>query len=92
MTAPTPDQLERLVAMAEDNEPAVILDNLQKWALDGNSPHAEAVLMAEAAITLSASLRELDQARQMLADAPHGDDCMFLTYEPDSCTCWKAGV
>jgi hypothetical protein len=35
---------------------------------------------------------ERDQARQMLADAPHADDCTFLTYEPNSCTCWKAGL
>jgi hypothetical protein len=41
----------------------------------------------------------LDQARQMLADAPHGWACEFnfvpgLDRLPDDaeCTCWKAGM
>lgn len=90
MTAPTPDQLERLVVMAEDNDPEIILGNLSEFALDGSSAHAEAVLMAEAAIILSAALRELDQARQMLADAPHSYYCG--TVIGNDCRCWKAGL
>jgi hypothetical protein len=35
---------------------------------------------------------QLDQARQMLADAPHEPDCFAGTYDEEPCTCWKAGL
>lgn len=34
---------------------------------------------------------ERDQARQMLADAPHADDCT-LYWLRGTCTCWKSGL
>jgi exonuclease VII small subunit len=41
--------------------------------------------------------KELDQARQMLADAPHAEDCPMwlpdtIRIPEDKCFCWKAGL
>lgn len=41
---------------------------------------------------LAAVTAERDQARQILADAPHETDCFAGTYEEEQCTCWKAGL
>jgi len=52
----------------------------------------------ELAHALAAVTAERDQARQMLADAPHGDDCQALSawskalQSTDECSCWKAGL
>ena len=40
------------------------------------------------------STEQLDQARQMLADAPHRRSCSIASVwaEEPKCTCWKAGL
>jgi len=45
---------------------------------------------------MAAVTAERDQARQMLADAPHGPHCSSLIPVPDppryGCDCWKVGL
>lgn len=99
MTAPTPD-LDSMTARAVDrvHEDALAdsrsldkddLTRLARYISDGFEAESDAALATVTA--------ERDQARQMLADAPHGDDCVALNtlqevQWPDLCDCWKAGL
>jgi hypothetical protein len=84
MTAPTPSTDEQIVASLRDLTP-------------GFGTEEEAADRIEAlSAALAAVIAELDQARQMLADAPHaygvrGYWCT-ASLEPAICTCWKTGL
>jgi len=89
MTAPTPSADEQIVASLRDLTPGF---GTEEEAAD----RIEALAAALAAVTA-----ERDQARQMLADAPHASCCYMSgapggfsdpIYERVNCTCWKAGL
>jgi len=65
----------------------------QAWA----DLHAEKQMREETRVLLDQALTERDQARQMLADAPHDYNCLMripvtMRIPEDKCTCWKAGL
>jgi hypothetical protein len=91
MTAPTPE----IVEMAHQ---FLRFSVISGSPVSFNPPDLRALLDHVAAVTA-----ERDQARQMLADAPHADDCTYLEEDvvepygtrisPNAhCNCWKAGL
>lgn len=83
MNAPTPDG-------------DALVKRLKRSVYYGNMNATTMNLLSEAANALAAVTAELDQARQMLADAPHESGC-GMTRLPGylhsgECFCWKAGL
>lgn len=86
MTAPTPDQ------PTESTQPVRLRNIAVAMSTQGRASWATDVLIA--ADALAAVTAERDQARQMLADAPHADT--FCTagepYGQSECICWKSAL
>jgi len=86
-----PALLDALAAVTAERDQAI-----RNLCDDGPCPVED--LHRDAVIRAVAAERERDQARQMLADAPHGDDCQALSawskalQSTDECSCWKAGL
>lgn len=89
MTAITPEQLRYLAALIVEDHPPN--DSYTGWDVHE--------FLGFAADALAAVSAERDQARQMLADAPHARDCMLFFDTIDGsvllgkfkrCTCWKS--
>lgn len=97
MTAPTPDQPISVRAQVMGIRSMAAFHRTNKIDLplaDVFDSHAD--IISTLGESLAAVTAELDQARQMLADAPHDQECGFTvgaTRKYDrSCTCWKAGL
>jgi hypothetical protein len=90
MTAPTPDQSIKMIE-------ATIRDlRFQSAAYETGDDAAFTNSVADMIEALSA---DRDQARQLLADAPHAESCVANVWTDDEqpfdarpCDCWKAGL
>ncbi|WP_152970159.1 hypothetical protein [Frigoribacterium sp. RIT-PI-h] len=86
--------LQEIVQLAADDVPALIASLAAVTAeRDDARREVEHQKWIKAQNT-AALVEQLDQARQMLADAPHDANACATWWGPQSavCTCWKAGL
>lgn len=96
MTAPTPQEVihDLHVGFPETRRSALIQDAIAALAAVTAERDQARQQQDITKWALEQTQASLDQARQMLADAPHDSECWIQIAKVKSrpCTCWKSGL